>query len=241
MKRRLILCAGLVLAGPVFGQPAPLELLRQSIAYHDPAGVWARHVHRFTLSETRPDGASRTTTFVLDNPTGGFSLHVERDGHVIDARRAGADCTATLDGDAAMPEDLRERYRLSCEGLAWWHAYYGYVHALPMNLTDPGTRPGEAVTRMTFGGRDVFALRVTYDPAVGSDVWYFYFDPGTSALVGARFYHDEAANDGEYLVFEGEVAHDGIRLPKAMRWYVNADDRFLGGDTVEDYRHHAPE
>ncbi len=230
----LFLCGLIPAAG---AQPAPATLLRQSIAYHDPDGVWAAHTHRFTLQEARPDGKTRTTRFVLDHPAGSFALYVERDGHVIEAHHRGTDCTATLDGVSDIPDDLREQYRLSCDGLAWWHAYYGYVHALPMNLTDPGTNLAPEVTRTTFAERPVYALRVTYDADVGSDTWYFYFDPETSALVGSRFYHDEAANDGEYLVFEGEVVHDGIRLPKTMRWYVNADGRFLGADTVVAYAH----
>ena len=80
--------------------------------------------------------------------------------------------------------------------------------------------------------RPVLSLRVTYDPEVGVDTWYLYFDPDTSALVGYRFYHDESANDGEYIVLEGEVSSGTLRLPKARTWYTHGDDRLLGTDTL---------
>lgn len=61
---------------------------------------------------------------------------------------------------------------------------------------------------------------------------YFYLDP-TAALVGYRFFHDEAANDGEYIVPEGEVEGAGLRLSKSRAWSVERDDRYLGTDTLE--------
>ena len=41
-----------------------------------------------------------------------------------------------------------------------------------MKLRDAGTRLGE-VTETTFAEREVFGLRVTYEPEVGGDTWYF--------------------------------------------------------------------
>ena len=88
-----------------------------------------------------------------------------------------------------------------------------------------------------FEGEKVHVLRVTYDPEVGTDVWDFFFDPETSAVVGCRFYHDEAANDGEYIVFTGEV-HDeasGLRMPGGQGWYYNDGRGHLATDTVTKF------
>ena len=230
---------GLLFAATALAQPSAEEIVRKSIAYHDPAGVWMTRAHHLTLIETRPGGKDRKTSLVLDYPTGGFSYRSEREGRVVEAAWDGTECSATLDGSADIPDDLRERYRLSCDGVQWWHAYYGYMHSLPMNLADPGVRLDPDVRTTTFAGRKAYAVRVTYDEP-GSDTWYFYFDPATYAIIGSRFYHDESANDGEYIVFEGEAAHDGIRLPKTLKWYVNADDRYLGADIIEAYTHAQP-
>ena len=77
-------------------------------------------------------------------------------------------------------------------------------------------------------------LRVTYDEGVGDDTWYFYFDPRSYALVGYRFYHDPAKNDGEYIVLEGESEIGSLRLPRTRKWYTHADDRHLGTDTIRE-------
>ncbi len=219
--------------------PSAAEVLQKSIAYHGMAAWYGQH-HRLTLKEIRPNGSDRATVIDLE-VGGGFAVRSEREGRLVEARVAGEECSATIDGSADVPDDLKERYRLSCDGLRWWHSYYGYLYGLPLKLTDPGTRLDEAVAKTTFQERDVLVLRVTYDAEVGEDIWYFYVDPASYALVGCRFYHDESKNDGEYIVFEEEVVHEGLRLPRTRRWYTNADSTYLGADVIEAYARPAPD
>ena len=122
--------------------------------------------------------------------------------------------------------------RLDREDGRFWRSYYGFLAGLPMKIADPGARLDPEVAETTFEGRDVNAVRVTYDPEVGGDTWYFYFDPETAELVGCRFYHDESANDGEYITFEGLAEANGLRLPRYREWYTNEGDRFLGSDEI---------
>ena len=72
---------------------------------------------------------------------------------------------------------------------------------------------------------------MTYDPEVGTDTWYFYFDPSNYALVGYRFYHDESANDGEYIILD-RLEEGDMRLPKVRSWFRNNDDELLGTDKL---------
>lgn len=226
----------------VSGQPASSaeEVLQRSIAYHGMEGWGVRH-HRLTLKEIRPDGSNRTTVIDIDNVQGRFAMQSERDGNLVEASVGPEACTATVNGSAEISDDLKERYRLSCDGLRWWRDYYGYLYSLPAKLQDPGTRLASDVRPIIFEGRKVLALKVTYDEEVGGDTWYFYVDPSTYALAGCRFYHDESKNDGEYIVFEGEVVHDGLRLPKMRRWYLNTDSAYLGADVIEAYERPAPD
>ena len=83
---------------------------------------------------------------------------------------------------------------------------------------------------------DALELRVSYDPEVGSDIWYFYFDPASYEMFGYRFYHDESKNDGEYITLEGEAEGAGLRLPKIRKWYRHQDEGYLGTDTIESIR-----
>jgi len=78
-------------------------------------------------------------------------------------------------------------------------------------------------------------IKVTYDPSVGKDIWYFYFDPTTYALRGYRFYHDEAKNDGEYILIDGEVTINGVKFPKNRAWYTHKEGKYLGNDDLLEY------
>ena len=80
--------------------------------------------------------------------------------------------------------------------------------------------------------RPVLSLRVTYDPEAEGDTRHFISIPTPPHLIGYQFFHDESANDGEYIVLEGEVSGGGLRLPKTSTWYTNAEDRLLGTDTL---------
>lgn len=75
-------------------------------------------------------------------------------------------------------------------------------------------------------------IKVTYDAAVGGDIWYFYFDPSSFALSGYRFYHDESLNDGEYILLENETSVGALRIPAKRHWYTHQGNRYLGSDEI---------
>ncbi len=232
MRRTALLLASLVLLSPPAGAEPPSagELLDRSIAYHDPEGRLLSRPHRLSFLETRPGGPDRRTEALID--VAGERFEIARRGEVEIAGVIGdGRCAMTLDGRSEVSDEERETHRLSCERLTLLRDYYTYLWGLPMKLRDPGTRLGE-VTEATFAGREVFGLRVTYDQEVGGDTWYFYFDRESFALAGYRFYHDEAKNDGEYIVLEGEHAAAGLRLPARRAWYTHQDERHLGTDVL---------
>lgn len=208
------------------------DLLEKSIAFHDPEGIWQDGVFQMHLEETRPDGPTRKTTLLIDNSTGRFEIATQRDGAQIDGVLAEGGCELRLDGSTELTEEERGKYRLTCERLEWLRNYYVYLWGLPMKLRDNGTFLDPEVLETTYQDRAVDAVRVTYDPEVGSDVWYFYLDTETHSLAGYRFFHDEAKGDGEYITLEGKVEAGGLRLPKARAWYTNAENRHLGTDTL---------
>lgn len=220
-------------AGPaVSGSSYSTDLVERTIAFHDPQGVWQNGVFRLHLEETRPDGPSRKTTLLVDNASGRFEIATQRDGAQIDGVLDGAGCEMRLNGSTQFSDEEKQRYRLTCERLEWLRNYYAYLWGLPMKLLDKGTLLDPDVLDTTYQGQAVKAVRVSYDAEVGSDVWYFYFDTEIHALAGYRFFHDEAKGDGEYITLEGLVETDGLRLPKSRAWYTNAEDRYLGTDTL---------
>jgi hypothetical protein len=101
-----------------------------------------------------------------------------------------------------------------------------------MKLKDKGTLIDQTVTEKTIEKTTYWVLKVTYDPDVGSDTWYFYFDQNTFAMKRYQFFHDETKNDGEYIVLEDELELSGMRIPKNRSWYYNTDKTYLGTDIL---------
>jgi Family of unknown function (DUF6503) len=221
--------------GPDDGLSDAQALVARSIRFHDPAGAWYGRPHRIDLAERRADGFVRETSMRLDPLAGSFGMRQDRGEDIVEAYFDAENCAASVNG--VVPDSTQAaRYRLGCpDGPSWWREYYAFMHGLPMKLADEGTLVQPSVLDTTFMGKEVQRIRVTYDPAVGSDVWYFYFDSGTARLVGSRFYHDEAANDGEYIDFEGIVEADGMKLTQSIHWFTNAEGRYLGSDSLKTY------
>lgn len=206
-------------------------LLERAIAYHDPGDEWSTFAGMLDFQELRPDGTARDVEVQLDVPTGGFTHRAAVDGVEVVKQIDGDGCSATVEGQPPE-ESAIEAYRLACEQIERNRNYYLYLWGLPMKLRDPGTLIDPLVEPDQFLGEAVRRIRVTYDADVGSDIWYFYFQPDTAKLVGYRFYHDETVGDGEYISLEDEVTIGEMRVPARRRWYINADDRFLGEDVL---------
>ena len=209
------------------------QLVQRSIALHDPEGIWGSRAIDMAWFGTGSDGGERVSVelrFGADERD--FALSGRYAGSSIEYEVSGEVWAATVDGDGSPDGETLARMRLDREDGVFWRSYYGFLAGLPMKIADPGARLDPEVAETTFEGRDVQAVRVTYDPQVGGDTWYFYFDADTAELVGCRFYHDERANDGEYITFEGLAEGDGLRLPRYREWYTNEGDRFLGSDEI---------
>ncbi|MEN0002709.1 MAG: DUF6503 family protein [Bacteroidota bacterium] len=210
----------------------PEQLLAKSIEYHDPAGIWGKASIELQLTETRPGAKDRKTKLQIDLPRELFVLDQLRDEHRLESKIQAGTCTFKLDGNTDISDADLTKHRFNCERTATMRDYYTYLWGLPMKLQDPGTQLGDQVEQSTFQGQNCLAIRVTYSPEVGKDIWYFYFHPETYALIGYRFYHDEAKNDGEYITLEGETTIGSLRLPQTRKWYTHSEEKFLGADIL---------
>lgn len=218
---------------------SPGQILARSIAYHDPNGVWGRaRVHldvHTTYSEAfakRAGSHEAKLAIVLAPGHDEFSYVKRTSTDTIEIAVRSGTGTLRVNGSTDVSEDDKQRLRLG--EATMYRDYCEYLYGMPMKLKDPGTILDSSATRKRFNDRDALQVRVTYDPEVGQDIWYFYFDPESFALIGYRFYHDESKNDGEYITFEGEIVDEasGLRLPKARAWYYNADHGHLATDDI---------
>ena len=217
-------------AGPPTTGP---DLVDAAIAYHDPNGEWPNLRHTFVIDQSRPDGSVRRATIQMDVARSDYAYEEETGDGLVRKGTSGGDCFATI-GGAPPTAEQAEALRLDCAGIERMRDYYLYLWGLPMKLRDPGTNIDPAMGEGEFDGHAARVAKVTYDPEVGSDIWYFYFDPDTYRMIGYRFHHDEAAGDGEYILLSGERQVLGMKIPVERRWFMNADDRYLGTDVLVD-------
>lgn len=217
-------------AGPPSTGP---ELVDAAIAYHDPHGQWSSFRHTLVIEQSRPDGSVRTADIRMDVRRGGYRYEEDTAGGLLVKGIDGRDCFATVGGQPPTAEQV-EALRLDCAGIERMRDYYLYLWGLPMKLRDPGTNIDPDIGDGEFDGQPARVAKVTYDPAVGSDIWYFYFDADTYRMIGYRFHHDEAAGDGEYILLSGERQVLDMKIPVERRWFMNADDRYLGTDVLVD-------
>ena len=206
------------------------ELLEKSIAYHDPEGKWANFKGGFTVQMETPKRPVRTTKIELDFSQQYFKSEVERGGVTTTAEWKAGQCAHRLEGSTTFTVAQAKEHGLNCERTNKMRDYYVYLYGLPMKLKDPGTQLDPKVYTKIFKGKSYYCLKVTYDEKVGKDIWYFYLDKTTSQLRHYQFYHNEAENDGEYILLSGEANIGGIKIPKDRAWYMNADNRYLGTD-----------
>lgn len=213
------------------------QLLYKSMAYHDSNGYWSTFIGAFNVTMETPNSSDRKSTIFINLSDEEFFLAAKRDTIVTEYKLQKDKCSFTLNGQSDISDELAETHRLSCERANMYKNYYTYLYGLPMKLTDPGTNVHDTVERKTFKGKDYLVLKVTYDEGVGSDIWYFYFNPETYAMEVYQFFKtDDSGNlkpdSGEYILLTGEEVISGIKMPKTRAWYYNKDDKYLGTDIL---------
>ena len=212
------------------------QLVNRTIAFHVPDGWWDRVKMDMVIEMKTPNRPARLSNVVVDNINGGFEISVLSNDKLLEWMVDGKDSCDFKVNFVAPTVAQADSLSLTVDRAKFLRNYYTYLYGLPMKLKDAGTRIGDEVIETTFMGKPVLALRVTYDESVGKDIWYFYFNPSTYAMVGYRFYHDEAKNDGEYIVLEDMIIEQGLRIPRNRSWFTNAEDKLLGTDYLKEFK-----
>ncbi len=215
---------------------SPETLLDKAIAYHDPNINWKTFNETFTVEMTTPKSTKRTSSISINLPAEYFSVTATKDTVSTTYTLNKGKCTMHYNGKALEPSAAKQK-NMTCDRATLYKDYYSYLYGLPMKLKDAGTNLSDKVEKKTFKGKDYLVLKVTYDEAVGSDVWYFYFNPKTYAMETYQFFKTddngkEKQDSGEYILLSEETLVNGIKMPKVRAWYYNKDDKYLGTDTL---------
>ncbi|WP_179374793.1 DUF6503 family protein [Winogradskyella wichelsiae] len=215
---------------------SPETLLDKAITYHDPNGNWKTFSETFTVEMTTPEFAKRTSIISINLPAEYFSVTATKDTTTTTYTLNKHKCTMRYNGKVLDSSTAKQK-NMTCDRATLYKNYYSYLYGLPMKLKDAGTNLNDKVEKKTFKGKDYLVLKVTYDEAVGSDVWYFYFNPKTYALEIYQFFKTdengkEKPDSGEYILLSEETLLNGIKIPKVRAWYYNKADKYLGTDTL---------
>ena len=232
MKKFFLLLV--VLSETVFCQSITgSQLLEKAITFHDPNGNWSTFNNILNVTMASPDAPIRESEITINLPGHFFQLKATKDGTTTEYTIDKGTCEIKLNGKSDLTEEELKTNNLSCERAKMYKNYYTYLYGLPMKLIDAGTIIHDKVETKTFKGKTYLRLKVTYDKAVGSDIWYFYFNPKTYALEVYQFFHDEAKNDGEYILLSDIENIEGIKMPKVRAWYTNKEAKYLGTDRLK--------
>ena len=212
------------------------QLLQNAINYHDSDGKWSTIRAAFTVEMTTPKASKRTSKIRIDLAREFFSVKATKDTVTTIYSVIKGKCGMVYNGKDLDSITAKEK-NMSCDRATLYKNYYTYLYGLPMKLKDPGTNIDETVEKKTFKGKDYLVIKATYDEAVGSDVWYFYFNPKTYAMEIYQFFKTddngkEKPDTGEYILLSKENVVNGIKMPKVRAWYYNKDDKYLGTDTL---------
>ncbi|WP_282133883.1 DUF6503 family protein [Seonamhaeicola maritimus] len=214
------------------------ELLDKAIAYHDPNNNWKTFNGRLNITMEIPKKSSRHSDIQINLPNDFFQVIATRDSSTTRMTIDKGICSYALNNSEKISEEDKKKYALNCERANLYKNYYTYLYGLPMKLKDPGTLINSKVEERTFKGKNYFVLKVNYDVNVGSDIWYFYFNPKTFAMEIYQFYKTDEngyqKNDsGEYIILTKEKTINGIKMPKNRAWYYNKNDELLGTDILK--------
>nr|WP_321221543.1 DUF6503 family protein [uncultured Psychroserpens sp.] len=215
------------------------ELLQNAISYHDPNNNWLDFNGEFLITMKTPNNPTRESRVVINLPSEFFYVKAKRDSTTTEYTLDKTDCIIKLNGAVDISEENKKKHNLNCERANLYKNYYTYLYGLPMKLNDEGTIIHDDVERKSFKGKEYLVLKVAYDKSVGSDVWYFYFDPDSYAMEIYQFYKTDSngtvkLDTGEYILLTDTTVVNGIKLPRDRAWYYNKDDKYLGTDFLEN-------
>lgn len=215
-----------------FAQLTGEELLEKTVEFHDPNGNWKTFSGNLFVTMETPKSPNRDSEIKIDLPNEYFYLKSTRGKNTTEYTVHKKECSILFNDKKPSESEMKEN-NLNCDRAHLYKNYYTYLYGLPMKLKDPGTKIYPKVVKKTFKGKEYLVLKATYDEPLGSDIWYFYFDPKTYSMEVYQFFKKGKPNSGEYISLTGTETINGIKMPKIRAWYYNKDDKYLGTDILK--------
>lgn len=212
------------------------DVLNKSIAYHDPEGQWPKFHRELFFHAKEPADTAIYERVLLDNRYSFFGHISNVDSNRIEKGICDTMFFSRINGDSSISADDRKKYRLSKRAITSARNSYIFLYGLPMKMKDQGITIRPEVETDTFNHKNCYAIRADFDKKVGNDTWILYINTSNYALEGYRFHHNRKPNDGEYIICQGIIKIQKIKIPQIRYWYSNENGEYIATDIVERSR-----
>lgn len=213
--------------------PSAEELLKKTIAFHDPENLWYKSQINLKLRGEYASGLVVNTEVEMYMPSHDYVSRQERSERMLLSKIIGDSCYHEVNGSADIRQEEKMRFKLTCKNTARMRNYNIYLYGLPMKLMDESAILDPKVEELELKGKKYWVLRVSYSPEVGIDIWKFYINPETYQMEAYQFYKNEADKKGEMIFLKGLTNVGSMKLPKERTWYDWPKEKLLGTDIVE--------
>ncbi len=209
------------------------ELLQKTIAFHDPKGNWSKLHSKFFFHASEPQDTAIYEELFLDNRSSFFG-HISRpEGKLVEKGIQDTLYFSRINGDSAMTTEARKKARLSKRAITMARNSYVFLYGLPMKMTDKGVKVSQEVKMDTFNKKNYYVLTAGFEEGVGKDTWFLYINPTTFEMEGYRFHHNRKPNDGEFIICQGMIEVQGVKIPQNRTWYSNETGEYVAIDRIK--------
>jgi hypothetical protein len=232
MKKISLISLFLISIYSLKAQLSAIDILKKSIAVHDPQKRWQSLKAEFDMSIMREKQADRFFTIQLNLPKKVFQYEVKNDALHYRQGFKGTTFKAVFNGKSVISDSIIKKYDLTRNRTQYMKEVYEYLLLLPMRLQHDTASLSASYATEDFNKTKCYKLTIQYEPINENETWYFFIDTETFILKGYQFYVKDKSTNGEYIYLEDYTSFKGILMPKTKRWYWNKDDSFFRTDRI---------
>ncbi|MFY0603947.1 MAG: hypothetical protein JXQ93_08345 [Flavobacteriaceae bacterium] len=236
--RYLLLCCLLLLFSctPKETVLSGKDIITRSIQKHDPKKQWATAKIKIRTQEPRLQTPTRYSIVKLDNATGAFSLHRNRDhyisNHLIDSV---GNAVTFLDHKIVTDTTLIKKYRLEPKRNSRYRRYFQSFTGFPMSLQIEKFEKLDSIgntTETVFNNIDSYKVTVALKEPMFSKHMNVYFAKKDFRMIGIDMISLEEPTKGERIYFEGSIQIQSFTLARYKHWHDLSSGEYLGSDII---------
>jgi|GEM_PF-1656660 len=239
--RTIQLLAVLLLIGVILGWKTnrpncknSVYILDQVKEKYDSQQVWGTSELKIHIQEPRVSNPQRYTKLNLKNSNDYFEMERFREDGIVKRILTGnGESRIFLNGESELSKTIVEQYRLNVERTKGHKKFYQLMYGLPMSLSNDLWEQIEPARKVTYAGREAYAVALELKDEMISKHWTLLIDVENYNLLTIEFNHPEDPDkEEEVLTFEGEFEINGMKIPRIRNWYIKGTHEYLGTDVI---------